>query len=95
MRSESSPIGGGNAATVHVDQTCRVQTVHAASHPRFHALLREFEKRSGFRHSEHIVQLKGQPIVETPRDAVDCFLSTNIDILAFEDYLLIKDSVSG
>ena len=84
------------AATVHVDQTCRVQTVHAASHPRFHALLREFEKRSGIPVILNTsFNVKGQPIVETPREAVDCFLSTNIDILALEDYLLIKDSVSG
>lgn len=38
--------------------------------------------------------IKGEPIVETPTDAIKCFLGTNIDVLIVGDYLLKKDNIN-
>lgn len=79
------------AATVHVDGTCRVQTVSEANLPLFHGLLKAFEKRTGVPVILNTsFNVKGQPIVETPEEAVQCFLSTNIDVLVMENMIVEK-----
>jgi carbamoyltransferase len=79
------------AATVHVDGSCRVQTVGAAENPGFHELLRAFKALSGVPVVLNTsFNIAGKPIVETPRDAVECFAGTDIDVLALGPVLLSK-----
>jgi carbamoyltransferase len=78
-------------AVVHVDGSCRVQTVASRENPAFYRLIREFASLT----SVPVIlntsfNIAGKPIVETPRDAVECFLSTEIDVLAMGPALLSK-----
>src|ERR1035441_5281253 len=67
-------------AIVHVDGTARVQTVRREHNERMYDLLTEFEKLTGVPLLVNTsFNIKGEPIVETPRDAVNCFLYTGID----------------
>jgi carbamoyltransferase len=78
-------------AIVHVDGTARVQTVRREHNERLHLLLKEFEKLTGVPVLLNTsFNIKGEPIVETPADAVKCFLSTGIDYLALHDMLIAK-----
>jgi carbamoyltransferase len=78
-------------AVVHVDGTARVQTVREHQNPRLHRLLREFAAITGVPVLLNTsFNVKGEPIVETPRDAVECFLATGIDYLALNDTLIAK-----
>jgi len=76
---------------VHVDGTARVQTVREEDNPRFHALLRAFEERTGVAVLLNTsFNVRGEPIVEVPFDAMDCYLATGIDILVIHDWLVRK-----
>ena len=78
-------------AVTHVDGSARVQTVTSEQNPKFHKLLSAFHKRTGvpvFMNTSFNV--KGEPIVNTPADAVRCFLNTQIDLLVIDDGLIEK-----
>jgi carbamoyltransferase len=78
-------------AVTHVDYSARVQTVHAETNPRFHALLRRFRDLTGCPVLVNTsFNVRGEPIVCTPRDAYRCFVQTGMDYLAVEDCLLDK-----
>jgi carbamoyltransferase len=78
-------------AIVHVDGTARVQTVSEAHNQRLHQLLREFEALTGVPVLLNTsFNVKGEPIVETPEDAIKCFLSTGMDYLVLHDLLIGK-----
>jgi carbamoyltransferase len=69
-------------AVVHVDGSARLQTVRAADDPRFHALISALDAKTG----APVVlntsfNLAGMPIVESPADAIQCFLQTQLDEL--------------
>jgi carbamoyltransferase len=77
---------------VHVDGTARVQTVRRETNERLWHLLKEFDALTGVPVLINTsFNVKGEPIVETPRDAVDCFLLTGIDYLALHDTLIGKN----
>jgi len=79
------------ASITHVDGTARIQTVSAKTNPRFHRLIAEFEKITGIPMIINTsFNVKGQPIVNTPRDAVSTFYMTGIDYLILGDYVLAK-----
>jgi len=79
-------------AVVHVDGTARVQTVHAQTNPLLYRLLKEFEGLTGVPVLINTsFNVKGEPIVETPADAVVCFLTTGIDNLILHDRLVSKN----
>jgi carbamoyltransferase len=81
-------------AVVHVDGTARVQTVRECQNRRLYRLLREFEAITGVPVLVNTsFNVKGEPIVETPDDAVHCFLSTGIDYLSLHDTLIAKTIV--
>jgi carbamoyltransferase len=81
-------------AIVHVDGTARVQTVRERQNPRLYRLLKEFEALTGVPVLVNTsFNVKGEPIVETPQDALDCFLTTGIDYLALHDTLISKSAV--
>ncbi len=78
-------------AVVHVDNTARVQTVSPEANPRFHALLHALDKANGVPVVLNTsFNVKGEPIVCTPTDAVRCFLNTDIDVLAMGNFLVEK-----
>jgi carbamoyltransferase len=82
------------AGIVHVDGTARVQTVRREHNERLHRLLQEFEKLTGVPVLVNTsFNIRGQPIVETPEDAVECFLSTGIEVLALHDMLITKNAL--
>jgi carbamoyltransferase len=78
-------------AVVHVDGTARVQTVRKEDDPLLHALLEAFDAVAGV----PVLlltsfNLRGEPLVETPEDAVECFLRSRLDALVLGDLLLEK-----
>jgi len=78
-------------ATVHVDNSCRVQTVREELNPGFHALLQAFHDQTGCPVLLNTsFNVKGQPIVNTPTQAIDCYLGTNIDCLVLGNYFIEK-----
>jgi carbamoyltransferase len=71
---------------IHVDYSARLQTIDAKIHPDFHQLISEFKRITGV----PIVintsfNVSGQPIVRTAKEAWECFLNTDIDILVVND----------
>ena len=80
-------------AVTHVDYSARIQTVHAATHPRFHALLTRFKAMTGCPVLVNTsFNVRGEPIVCTPEDAFRCFMGTDIDYLAVGNCVLHKDA---
>lgn len=78
-------------AVVHVDGTARVQTLKREHHPRYYDLVREFDRLTGVPVLLNTsFNVKGEPIVCTPADAVRCFLTTGMEALAIGDYLAVK-----
>jgi carbamoyltransferase len=79
-------------AVTHVDYSARIQTVHADTNPRYHALISAFKARTG---CPAIVNtsfnVRGEPIVGTPEDAFRCFMGSEIERLAVGDCYLVKD----
>ncbi|HET9586798.1 MAG TPA: carbamoyltransferase C-terminal domain-containing protein [Bradyrhizobium sp.] len=81
-------------AIVHVDGTARVQTVREATNPMLYRLLKEFEALTGVPVLINTsFNIKGEPIVETPQDAVNCFLTTGIDHLVIHDTVVSKTAM--
>ena len=78
-------------AVTHIDGSARVQLVRAAEQPRFHALLRAFERRRGVPILLNTsFNVRGEPMVLTPRDALRCFFTTGIDHLVIGDCIVNK-----
>jgi carbamoyltransferase len=78
-------------AVVHVDGTARVQTVRQEHNPRLHRLLEEFASITGVPVLLNTsFNVRGEPIVETPEDAINCFLGTGMDYLVLHETLLAK-----
>ena len=81
-------------AIVHVDGTARVQTVRQETNDVLYRLLKEFDAITGVPVLINTsFNIKGQPIVETPADAMDCFLNTGIDCLILHDTLIEKNAL--
>jgi len=69
-------------AVTHVDYSARVQTVHAESNPRYHALISRFKAKTGCPVLVNTsFNVRGEPIVCTPEDAFRCFMGTGIEVL--------------
>ena len=84
------------AGIVHVDGTARVQTVREDTNPKLYRLLKEFEALTGVPVLVNTsFNIKGEPIVETPADAVNCFMNTGIDYLVLHDMLISKNRWHG
>jgi carbamoyltransferase len=79
-------------AVTHVDYSARVQTVHAETNPRFHALLSAFKRKTGCPVVVNTsFNVRGEPIVRTPEDAFRCFMGTQLDVLAIGNLYLPKN----
>jgi carbamoyltransferase len=79
-------------AVTHVDYSARIQTVHADTNPRYHALISRFKELTG---CPVIVNtsfnVRDEPIVCTPEDAFRCFMGTEIDVLVAGNCYLRKE----
>jgi carbamoyltransferase len=79
-------------AACHADGTARVQTVSRAHNPLYHDLITAFEKRSGVPVIINTsFNTRGKPIVCTPRDALECFFTSPLDVLAIGPYVVEKE----
>ena len=79
-------------AVTHVDYSARIQTVHAETNPRYHALLKAFKERTGCSVLVNTsFNVRGEPIVCTPEDAFRCFMGSEIDFLVIENCRLSKE----
>lgn len=79
-------------AITHVDYSARVQTVSSATNPRYHNLIKAFQRRTGCPTLVNTsFNVRGEPIVCTPQDAYRCFMRTEMDVLVLENQLLFKD----
>jgi carbamoyltransferase len=78
-------------AITHVDYSARVQTVHQETNPRYYALLKAFETRTGCGVLVNTsFNVRGEPIVCSPSDAYRCFMRTEMDYLVIENFILAK-----
>ena len=78
------------AAIVHKDNSCRIQTV-SPTNDRYYRLIKSYYKKTGIGCILNTsFNLKGEPIVETPRQAIEDFLKTPMNCLVMNNYLIIK-----
>ena len=73
-------------AITHVDGSGRLQTVSAQSNPRYYALIKAFERLTGVGMLLNTSFNENEPIVNTPEQALDCFLRTSMDVLVIGRY---------
>jgi len=79
-------------AITHVDYSARIQTVHRETNPRYYDLIKEFKKKTNCSVLVNTsFNVRGEPIVCSVKDAFNCFMGTNLDVLVIEDYILYKD----
>jgi len=80
-------------AVTHVDHSARIQTVHADTNPRYHALISSFHEKTGCPVLINTsFNVRGEPIVCTPEDAFRCFMGTGMDALVIGNCLLLKEN---
>jgi carbamoyltransferase len=78
-------------AVTHVDGSARVQTVFAETNPRYHALIRAFGDATGVPVLMNTsFNLKGEPIVTTPDNALNTFFASEMDTLVLEHHVVRK-----
>ena len=79
-------------AITHVDYSARIQTVHATTNPRYHALISRFKEKTGCPLLVNTsFNVRGEPIICSPIDAFKCFMATEMDLLAVGNYVLNKE----
>jgi carbamoyltransferase len=91
IRPEKRPLV---PAVTHVDGTGRLQTVSRRTNPRYWALIAAFERRTGVPMVLNTSFNENEPIVNTPAEALDCFLRTRMDRLVLGDVVLSRIGVS-
>ena len=80
-------------AVTHVDYSSRIQTVHKDTNEVFYKLVKEFYKLTGCPVLINTsFNVRDEPIVNSPKDAFQCFMKTEMDLLAIGNFLLSKDS---
>lgn len=78
-------------AICHVDNSSRIQTVDVENNGRYYDLIKSFYDKTGVPCVVNTsFNIQGEPIVETPSDAIKCFLGTHIDVLVLEHLILVK-----
>ncbi len=78
-------------AVTHVDYSARIQTVHADTNPRYHALISRFHEKTGCPVLINTsFNVRGEPIVCTPEDAFRCLMGTEMDALVIGNCVLMK-----
>ncbi|MGB3773729.1 MAG: carbamoyltransferase [Leeuwenhoekiella sp.] len=78
-------------AVTHVDYTSRIQTVNAKGNSRYYNLIKGFKEKTGIGILINTsFNIKDEPIVCSPKDAINCFLKTKMDVLIIENYVVLK-----
>jgi carbamoyltransferase len=77
-------------AVTHVDGTGRLQTVDKQYSPRYYALIEAFYRKSGIPILLNTSFNENEPIVNSPQNALDCFLRTKMDMLVLENYIVYR-----
>ena len=78
-------------AVTHVDGSGRLQTVSSSVNPRFYQLIKEFYQITGVPVVLNTSFNEDEPIVCTPRDAIECFLRTQMDVLYLGNYVVRRN----
>lgn len=95
IESRAARVRSTIPAVTHVDGSARLQTVDEARHGRFHGLLREFHARTGCPLLVNTsFNVRGEPIVRTPDEALACFYGTEMDVLVIGGHIVRKDSAA-
>ena len=80
-------------AVTHVDFSARLQTVDETRNPRLTRLMRRFKQLTGCPVLINTsFNVRGEPIVCTPQDALHCFLATEMDVLVLEDFVILRNA---
>jgi carbamoyltransferase len=80
-------------AVTHVDYSARVQTVHKDTNPLYHALIKDFGKKTGCPVVVNTsFNVRGEPLVCSPEDAFRCFMGTEIEVLVVGNCVLRKEA---
>ena len=80
-------------AVTHIDGTARVHSVSEETHQRYYKLIRRFGDKTGvpvLLNTSFNVQ---EPIVYSPKDAIDTFINSDVDVLVIGDYLLTRNDL--
>lgn len=83
-------------AISHVDSSCRIQTVTQQQNPEFYKLLVQIRKRTG--HGMVLntsMNVAGEPIVNTPSEAIALMRKTRVDVMALNDYVIRREEAAG
>ena len=75
---------------VHVDGTCRLQSVSKEYNPLYHSIIKKFKKITNIPMILNTSFNENEPIVCKPEHAIDCFLRTKMDSLYIEKYLIYR-----
>ena len=78
-------------AVTHVDGSGRLQTVYKDRNEKFYNLINKFYKISNVPILLNTSFNENEPIINTPDEALDCFLRTKMDVLALENYLIKRE----
>ena len=79
-------------AVTHVDYSARIQTVTKKSNQRFYDLISKFKNKTGCPILINTsFNVRGEPIVNSPADAFNCFMGTELDYLVIGDCILDKN----
>jgi carbamoyltransferase len=80
-------------AVTHVDNTARIQTVDAAAEPLLARMLTEFAARTGLPVVVNTsLNTAGRPMVDDPRDALECFGSSPVDLLVIGPFVVRREA---
>src|SRR5438094_5164776 len=94
LRQRVNVVRSTVPAITHVDYSARLQTVDEERNPRSYRLLKEFYQLTGCPILVNTsFNVRGEPIVCTPQDALRCFLATDMDALILEDFVLLKEDI--
>ena len=78
-------------AVTHVDYSARIQTVHYETNPKYHSLITKFKEMTNCSVLINTsFNVRGEPIVNTPTDAFNCFMGTELDKLVIGNCFLDK-----
>jgi carbamoyltransferase len=75
-------------AVTHVDGTGRLQTVSIKTNPRYYQLIETFRKKTNIPILLNTSFNENEPIVNTPEEALECFLRTDMDMLVLENFII-------
>jgi carbamoyltransferase len=94
LRHRVNVVRSAIPAVTHVDYSARLQTVDAIRNPRFHRLIQAFKERTGVPVLVNTsFNVRGEPIVCTPEDALRCFEATEMDVLVLENCVVHKSQL--